>query len=41
MAVQKRVSAETYKRLLRYLLFGIAVVLLYQGVRWMVLQLST
>jgi uncharacterized membrane protein YfcA len=41
MAVQKRVSAETYKRLLRYLLFVIAAVLLYQGVKWMVLQLST
>jgi uncharacterized protein len=41
MALQKRVSAETYKRLLRYTLFVIAVVLLYQGSRWIVQQLST
>ncbi|HYC45883.1 MAG TPA: sulfite exporter TauE/SafE family protein [Burkholderiales bacterium] len=34
MAVQKRVSAETYRRLLRYLLFVIALILLWQGSRW-------
>jgi uncharacterized membrane protein YfcA len=34
MTLQKRVSADTYRRLLRYLLFVIAVVLLYQGSRW-------
>jgi uncharacterized membrane protein YfcA len=40
MAVQKRVSAETYKRVLRYLLFVIALILLYQGLRWVVQQIS-
>jgi uncharacterized membrane protein YfcA len=34
MAAQKRVSANTYKRLLRYVLFVIAVILLWQGSRW-------
>ena len=34
IAIQKRVSAETYKRLLRYALFAIAMVLLWQGARW-------
>lgn len=34
MAVQKRVSADTYRRLLRYVLFVLAVILLWQGSRW-------
>ena len=34
IAAQKRVSAATYKRLLRYVLFAIAMVLLWQGGRW-------
>ena len=34
MAAQKRVSADTYRRLLRYLLFVIALILLWQGSRW-------
>jgi uncharacterized membrane protein YfcA len=34
IAVQKRVSADTYRRLLRYALFAIALVLLWQGGRW-------
>ena len=33
MSVQKRVSADTYKRLLRYVLFIVASVLLWQGAR--------
>jgi uncharacterized membrane protein YfcA len=38
MAAQKHVSADTYRRLLRFLLFVIAVILLYQGLRWMVMM---
>ena len=34
MAVQKRVSADTYKRILRYILFVIAIILLWQGSKW-------
>jgi len=34
MAAQKRVSAATYRRLLRYILFVIAIILLWQGSRW-------
>jgi uncharacterized membrane protein YfcA len=34
MRVQKRVQPETYKRVLRYVLFVIALVLLWQGSRW-------
>ena len=34
MAVQKRVSADTYKRVLRYILFVIAIILLWQGSKW-------
>ncbi len=33
MSIQKRVSADTYKRLLRYVLFIVATVLLWQGAR--------
>ena len=33
MTIQKRVSADTYKRLLRYVLFIVASVLLWQGTR--------
>ena len=35
MRLQRRVSADTYKRLLRYVLFVIAVVLLWQGGSWL------
>ena len=35
MSVQKRVSADSYKRWLRYALFVIAVVLLWQSGRWL------
>lgn len=34
MKVQKRVKPDTYKRILRYVLFVIALVLLWQGSRW-------
>jgi uncharacterized membrane protein YfcA len=34
MSLQKRVSAATYKRVLRYALFAIALILLWQGARW-------
>lgn len=34
LKIQKRVSADSYKRLLRYVLFALAVVLLWQGSRW-------
>jgi hypothetical protein len=34
MAIQKRVSAQTYRRVLRYLLFVIGTILLWQGSRW-------
>jgi len=32
--IQQRVAADTYKRVLRYVLFVIALVLLWQGSRW-------
>lgn len=32
--LQKRISADTYKRVLRYVLFTVALVLLWQGGRW-------
>lgn len=35
MRVQKRVRPDTYKRVLRYVLFAIAVALLWQGSRWL------
>ena len=34
MKVQKRVKPDTYKRILRYVVFVIALVLLWQGSRW-------
>lgn len=34
MKVQKRVQPDTYKRVLRYVLFIVALVLLWQGSRW-------
>ena len=34
LRIQKRVSADTYKRILRYVLFVIALVLIWQGSRW-------
>ena len=32
--LQKHVSADTYKKVLRYVLFFLAIVLLWQGARW-------
>lgn len=34
MRIQKRISAASYKRILRYVLFAVACVLLWQGGRW-------
>jgi uncharacterized membrane protein YfcA len=34
MRIQKRISADSYKRVLRYVLFAVALVLLWQGGRW-------
>jgi len=34
MRIQKRVSATTYHRVLRYVLFVLAIVLLWQGAAW-------
>jgi hypothetical protein len=36
MRVQRRVSAETYRRLLRYVLFVLALLLLWQGAGWLI-----
>jgi uncharacterized protein len=35
LRVQKRVPAETYRRVIRYVLFALAVLLTWQGARWL------
>lgn len=35
MSLQKRINPDTYRRILRYVLFAFAAVLLWQGARWL------
>jgi uncharacterized membrane protein YfcA len=34
MNLQKRINSDAFRRILRYVLFGLAIVLLWQGSRW-------